>query len=98
MAVFREKTAIVIMAPISGQYSNFFNRSATRFYRTFTELQSIKQQQMKLWLTDYKGNQRYTKDGEHATENRLGVDSISPHDLRALPQHLCQRSALWMNV
>lgn len=33
-------------------------------------------------LTDDKGNQLYTKDGKPATENRLGIDHFTPHDLR----------------
>lgn len=33
-------------------------------------------------LTDDKGNQFYTKEGKPATENRLGVDQFTPHDLR----------------
>lgn len=33
-------------------------------------------------LTDKDGKQLYTKDGKPATENRLGVDQFTPHDLR----------------
>lgn len=33
-------------------------------------------------MTDDKGNILYTKDGKAATENRLGVDPFTPHDLR----------------
>jgi len=33
-------------------------------------------------LTDAKGKPLYTKDGKPATENRLGVDKFTPHDLR----------------
>jgi integrase len=33
-------------------------------------------------LTDTKGNPLYQKDGKPATENRLGVDHFTPHDLR----------------
>lgn len=33
-------------------------------------------------LTDAKGNPLYKKDGKQATENRLGVDHFTPHDLR----------------
>lgn len=36
-----------------------------------------------LWpLKDAKGNPLYNKDGKPATENRLGVDHLTPHDLR----------------
>jgi integrase len=33
-------------------------------------------------LTDDKGNPLYLKDGSLATENRLGVEHFTPHDLR----------------
>lgn len=33
-------------------------------------------------LTDDKGRPLYTKDGKPATENRLGVEHFTPHDLR----------------
>jgi integrase len=33
-------------------------------------------------LTDLKGNQLYLKDGKPATENRLGIEHLTPHDLR----------------
>jgi integrase len=33
-------------------------------------------------LTDTKGKPLYTKDGKPATENRLGIDHFTPHDLR----------------
>ena len=33
-------------------------------------------------LTDDKGNQLYLKDGKPATENRLGIERLVPHDLR----------------
>lgn len=33
-------------------------------------------------LTDAGGNPLYLKSGKPATENRLGVDSFTPHDLR----------------
>lgn len=33
-------------------------------------------------LTDDKGNHLYLKDGSMATENRLGVEHFTPHDLR----------------
>lgn len=33
-------------------------------------------------LTDKNGKQLYDKDGKPATENRLGVDKFTPHDLR----------------
>ncbi|MDD2310221.1 MAG: site-specific integrase [Desulfuromonadaceae bacterium] len=33
-------------------------------------------------LTDVKGNQLYQKDGKPATENRLGIEHLTPHDLR----------------
>lgn len=33
-------------------------------------------------LADAKGNPLYNKDGKPATENRLGVDPFTPHDLR----------------
>ncbi|MBW4056721.1 MAG: site-specific integrase [Proteobacteria bacterium] len=33
-------------------------------------------------LTDAKGNQLYLKDGKPATENRLGIEHLTPHDLR----------------
>ncbi|GFE60583.1 site-specific integrase [Geobacter sp. AOG2] len=33
-------------------------------------------------LLDKKGNPLFGKDGEPATENRLGVDHFTPHDLR----------------
>ena len=33
-------------------------------------------------LLDDKGNQLFTKEGKPATENRLGIDHFTPHDLR----------------
>jgi integrase len=33
-------------------------------------------------LLDKKGNPLFGKDGEPATENRLGIDHFTPHDLR----------------
>ena len=33
-------------------------------------------------LTDAKGKQLYTADGKPATENRIGIDHFTPHDLR----------------
>ena len=33
-------------------------------------------------MTDTKGNQLYKKDGKPATENRLGIEPFTPHDLR----------------
>lgn len=33
-------------------------------------------------VLDEKGNQLYTKEGKPATENRIGIDHFTPHDLR----------------
>ena len=45
-------------------------------------------------LKDSKGNPLYNKDGKPATENRLGVDHFTPHDLRRTATTLMAKSKI----
>jgi integrase len=80
--VYLTQTALSLLGGTSGK--GYIFKTAGKEDLPMTELaMNTAIRRHLLWpLKDAKGNPLYNKDGKPATENRLGVDHLTPHDLR----------------
>lgn len=80
--VYLTQTALSLLGNTTGR--GYIFKTAGEDDKPMTELamNTAIRRHLLFQLKDAKGNPLYNKDGKPATENRLGVDHFTPHDLR----------------
>lgn len=80
--VYLTPTALSLIGDTSGK--GYIFKTAGEVDRPMTEnAVNVAVRRHLFWpVRDAKGNELYSKDGKVATENRLGIDHFTPHDLR----------------